>query len=185
MLNKNKVLINSFKKTVPVILFQRLDSDCIIIVSVRNAKFLFNIFKNHIGFRYNLLTCISGLDLMGCAYRYSVVYELLSILYNVRIRIKLFIDEIALVDSITQIYINANWWEREVWDMYGIYFNGHPDLRRILTDYGFEGFPMRKDFPLSGFVEVRYDDIKKRVVVEPIELSQEFRYFTLETPWNS
>jgi NADH:ubiquinone oxidoreductase subunit C len=111
------------------------------------------------------------------------VYDLLSLTYNSRIRVKVFVNEITSVDSIVKIFKNANWWEREVWDLYGIYFNEHPDLRRILTDYGFEGYPMRKDFPLSGYVELRYDQSKKRIVLEPIELTQEFRSFTYDMPW--
>ena len=87
------------------------------------------------------------------------------------------------MDSTVDIFYNANWWEREIWDLYGIYFNKHPDLRRILTDYGFEGYPMRKDFPLSGYVELRYSQNKKRIIVEPLELTQDFRYFNFETPW--
>jgi NADH:ubiquinone oxidoreductase subunit C len=87
------------------------------------------------------------------------------------------------VDSIVRIYKNSNWWEREIWDLYGVYFNDHPDLRRILTDYGFEGYPMRKDFPLSGYVELRYDEGKKRIVLESLELMQEFRSFSYDLPW--
>jgi NADH:ubiquinone oxidoreductase subunit C len=112
-----------------------------------------------------------------------VVYDLLSLTYNSRLRVKVFINEITAVPSACDIYINSNWWEREIWDMYGIYFENHPDLRRILTDYGFEGHPMRKDFPLYGYLEVRYDEGKKRVVLEPLELSQAFRQFNFETPW--
>jgi NADH dehydrogenase (ubiquinone) Fe-S protein 3 len=93
-------------------------------------------------------------DLLGKSYRFAVVYELLSLVFNSRIRVKLFIDEITSVFSASFLYMNANWWEREIWDLYGIYFENHPDLRRILTDYGFEGHPMRKDFPLSGHLEV-------------------------------
>ena len=102
---------------------------------------------------------------------------------NSRLRLKIFVNEIDSVNSCIEIFKSANWWEREIWDMYGIYFQNHPDLRRILTDYGFEGYPMRKDFPISGYVEVRYDQTKRRVVLEPLELSQEFRAFNFETPW--
>ena len=108
---------------------------------------------------------------------------MLSICYNKRLRLKIFLDETTFIFSVTSIFVNANWWEREIWDFYGIYFENHPDLRRILTDYGFEGYPMRKDFPLYGYLEVRYDDTKKRVVLEPVELSQEFRTFNFESPW--
>jgi len=111
------------------------------------------------------------------------VYDLLSLTYNSRLRVKVLVNEITFVPSCVSIFINANWWEREVWDLYGIYFENHPDLRRILTDYGFEGHPMRRDFPLSGYVELRYSESKKRVIVEPVELTQEFRSFTFETPW--
>jgi NADH dehydrogenase (ubiquinone) Fe-S protein 3 len=129
------------------------------------------------------LSCISGVDILNNKYRFSIVYDLLSTVFNSRIRVKIHVNEVTSVDSVVSIYRNANWWEREVWDMYGLYFQNHPDLRRILTDYGFEGYPLRKDFPLSGYVEVRYDQTKKRIVVEPIELTQEFRSFNYETPW--
>ena len=107
----------------------------------------------------------------------QVVYHLMSVQHNARIRVKTYTDELTPVDSACEVYKGANWFEREAWDMYGIFFNGHPDLRRILTDYGFEGHPFRKDFPLSGYVEVRYDDGAKRVVCEPLEMAQEFRQF--------
>jgi NADH:ubiquinone oxidoreductase subunit C len=111
------------------------------------------------------------------------VYDLLSITFNSRIRVKVLVNETTPVPSTVDLFVNADWWEREVWDMYGVYFDKHPDLRRILTDYGFEGHPLRKDFPLSGYVEFRYDESKKRVVGEPVELAQEFRTFTYEMPW--
>jgi NADH dehydrogenase (ubiquinone) Fe-S protein 3 len=111
------------------------------------------------------------------------VYLLLSLRYNQRIRIKTYTDELTPVDSVTPLFQGANWYEREVWDMYGVFFADHPDLRRILTDYGFVGHPFRKDFPLTGYVEVRYDDEVKRVVCEPLELTQEFRKFDLPSPW--
>lgn len=107
----------------------------------------------------------------------------LCIQYNSRIRVQTSVDEITPICSTVNIFPSAGWWEREVWDMFGVYFSDHPDLRRILTDYGFEGHPLRKDFPLSGYVEVRYDDSEKRVVSEPIEMTQEFRYFDFASPW--
>lgn len=127
-------------------------------------------------------------DLCGVDYperdeRFEVVYNLLSLKHNFRVRVKITTDEKTPVDSVTGIYSAANWFEREAWDMYGIRFNDHPDLRRILTDYGFEGHPLRKDFPLTGFVEMRYDETQKRVVYEPVKLTQEYRNFDFVSPW--
>jgi len=167
----------------PTIAIQQIRNENIIICNSKNILLLLKILKQHINYQYKILTAISGVDLLGRSYRFSVVYELLSLTFNSRIRVKLFVDEITSVLSVVSLYINANWWEREIWDLYGIYFENHPDLRRILTDYGFEGHPMRKDFPLSGHVEVRYDESKKRVITETVELAQEFRSFSLETPW--
>jgi NADH-quinone oxidoreductase subunit C len=128
------------------------------------------------------------MDVCGADYperdeRFDVVYNLLSLKHNFRVRVKVTTDETTPVDSVTSIYPGANWFEREVWDMYGIFFNDHPDLRRILTDYGFEGHPLRKDFPLTGFVEMRYDETQKRVVYEPVKLAQEYRNFDFVSPW--
>ena len=119
----------------------------------------------------------------GGAERFDVVYNLLSLSHNQRIRIKVATDENAPVPSMTQLFNSAGWFEREVWDMFGIFFSDHPDLRRMLTDYGFEGHPLRKDFPLTGYVEVRYDDEQKRVVYEPVKLTQDFRSFDFMSPW--
>jgi NADH-quinone oxidoreductase subunit C len=131
---------------------------------------------------------ISIIDVCGADYpsrvkRFDVVYHLLSPKQNLRIRIKVQADEETLVPSLTSVYPGADWFERETYDLYGVLFSGHPDLRRILTDYGFEGHPLRKDFPLTGFVEVRYDDEAKRVIYEPVELKQEFRNFDFLSPW--
>ena len=126
---------------------------------------------------------ICGVDYPGQAERFEVVYHLLSPKKNQRIRVKLRTDEESPIASATVVYPGADWFEREAYDMYGILFTGHPDLRRILTDYGFDGHPLRKDFPLTGYVEVRYDDEAKRVVYEPVELRQEFRDFDYESPW--
>ncbi len=131
---------------------------------------------------------ISIIDIAGADYpsrekRFDVVYHMLSPKKNMRIRVKVMADEDTMVPSITGVYPGADWFEREAYDLYGILFSGHPDLRRLLTDYGFEGHPLRKDFPLTGFVEVRYDDEVKRVVYEPVELKQEFRNFDFLSPW--
>jgi NADH-quinone oxidoreductase subunit C len=126
---------------------------------------------------------IAGADWPGRARRFDVVYHLLSPRQNARVRIRVQTDEENAVPSACGVFMGADWFEREAYDMYGILFSGHPDLRRILTDYGFDGHPLRKDFPLTGFVEVRYDDEAKRVVYEPVELKQEFRNFDFLSPW--
>ena len=126
---------------------------------------------------------VCGVDYPSREKRFDVVYHLLSPRQNVRIRVRVMTDEETPVPSITSVYPGADWFEREAYDLYGIIFTGHPDLRRLLTDYGFEGHPMRKDFPLTGFVEVRYDDEQKRVVYEPVRLAQEFRDFDFLSPW--
>ncbi len=126
---------------------------------------------------------ICGVDYPARRRRFDVVYHLMSPRQNQRIRIKVQTDEETPVPSVTGVYPGADWFEREAYDLYGILFSGHPDLRRILTDYGFEGHPLRKDFPLTGFVEVRYDNEAKRVIYEPVELKQEFRNFDFLSPW--
>ncbi|MER8696858.1 NADH-quinone oxidoreductase subunit C [Mesorhizobium opportunistum] len=126
---------------------------------------------------------VCGADYPSRAKRFDVVYHLLSPRQNVRIRVKVQADEETMVPSITGVFPGADWFERETYDLYGVLFSGHPDLRRLLTDYGFEGHPLRKDFPLTGFVEVRYDDEAKRVIYEPVELKQEFRNFDFLSPW--
>ena len=133
--------------------------------------------------RFVNFTDLCGVDYPERAERFDVVYHFLSPTQNVRIRVKTRTDEDTPVASITDIYPGAEWFEREAYDMYGILFSGHPDLRRILTDYGFEGHPLRKDFPLTGFVEVRYDEERKQVVYEPVKLAQEFRNFDYLSPW--
>jgi NADH-quinone oxidoreductase subunit C len=132
---------------------------------------------------FQVLVDVCGVDYPERAERFDVVYNLLSIKHNERIRVKVTADEESPVPSATGIFSAAGWFEREAWDLYGIYFSDHPDLRRILTDYGFEGHPLRKDFPLTGYVEVRYDETQKRVVYEPVKLKQEFRSFDFMSPW--
>jgi NADH-quinone oxidoreductase subunit C len=126
---------------------------------------------------------VCGVDWPSRERRFDVVYHLLSPRQNLRVRVKVACDEDTVVPSVTDIWPGAGWFEREAYDLYGILFSGHPDLRRILTDYGFEGHPLRKDFPLTGFVEVRYDEELKRVVNEPVRLAQEFRSFDFLSPW--
>jgi NADH-quinone oxidoreductase subunit C len=133
--------------------------------------------------QFRVLVDLCGVDYPDRPQRFEVVYNLLSLRQNQRIRIKVRTDEDTPVPSVTRVFSCANWYERETWDLYGIMFSDHPDLRRILTDYGFDGHPLRKDFPLSGFVQVRYDDEQKRVVNEPVKLLQEFRRFDFMSPW--
>ncbi|HEY8129489.1 MAG TPA: NADH-quinone oxidoreductase subunit C [Hyphomicrobium sp.] len=132
---------------------------------------------------FEVLIDICGVDYPERAERFDIVYHLLSPRLNQRLRVKIATDETTPVASVNDVFPAANWYEREAYDLYGIRFTGHPDLRRILTDYGFQGHPLRKDFPLTGYVEVRYDDEKKRVVYEPVKLTQEFRDFDFESPW--
>ena len=133
--------------------------------------------------KFGLLMDLCGVDYPERPQRFDVVYNLLSLNHNQRVRVKVRTDEETPVPSVTSVYSAAGWFEREAWDMYGIFFSDHPDLRRLLTDYGFEGHPLRKDFPLTGYVEVRYDDERKRVVYEPVSLTQEFRDFDFMSPW--
>ena len=135
------------------------------------------------GCRFGALMDVCGVDWPERAQRFDVVYNLLSMRHNRRIRIKLSTDENTPVDSAVDLFPAAGWFEREAWDMYGIFFANHPDLRRLLTDYGFEGHPLRKDFPLTGHVEVRYDAEQQRVVYEPVKLVQDFRSFDFLSPW--
>jgi NADH-quinone oxidoreductase subunit C len=133
--------------------------------------------------RFATLVDVTAIDYPGDAQRFCVVYHFLSMHRNQRIRLKTRVREEEIVPSITGIHPSANWFEREVFDMFGILFSGHPDLRRILTDYGFRGHPLRKDFPTTGYVEVRYDEVQKRVVYEPVNLTQEYRQFDFMSPW--
>lgn len=132
---------------------------------------------------FKVLVDVTAADYPDREERFEVVYNLLSLSHNQRIRVKVPADEQSPVPSMVSMFNSAGWFEREVWDMYGVLFTDHPDLRRMLTDYGFEGHPLRKDFPLTGYVEVRYDDEQKRVVYEPVKLTQDFRSFDFMSPW--
>ena len=154
-------------------------------VTVRRDDILevLKVLRDDANCQFKQLVDVCGVDYPEKETRFAVVYNLLSLTHNLRIRIMIWTDEDTPVPSACELFSSANWWEREVWDLYGIYFSGHPDLRRILTDYGFEGHPLRKDFPLTGYVEMRYDDEQKRVVYEPVKLTQEFRTFDFLSPW--
>ncbi len=167
----------------------------IIVKNVESLTGLMNYLKNNSSMLYKQVTDITAVDWVegisksgervqsNNLARFQLVYNLLSVRYNKRLQVNLFIDELTPVPSITPIFRGANWLEREVWDMFGIYFQGHPDLRRILTDYGFDGHPLRKEFPLTGYLELRYDESSKRVVSDPVEVAQEFRTFDFVSPW--
>jgi NADH-quinone oxidoreductase subunit C len=146
---------------------------------VRVLKFL----RDNTGCQCQQLIDVCGADYPNRPLRFDVVYHLLSLTHNQRVRVKIQTDEDTPVPSVNEVYGSASWFERECWDLYGVMFTGHPDLRRILTDYGFQGFPLRKDFPLTGYVEVRYSEEQKRVVYEPVSLMQEFRNFDFMSPW--
>ena len=139
--------------------------------------------KNDEVCEFRQITDIAGVDFPDRQKRFDVIYHFLSFKHNSRLRIKIIIGEDESIPSITSIFPAANWFEREAFDMYGIQFKDHPDLRRILTDYGFEGYPLRKDFPLSGNVEIRYDEIDKKIIHEPVNLQQDFRSFDIQSPW--
>lgn len=140
--------------------------------------------RDHTSAQFKSVIDITAVDFPSRTNRFEVVYNMLSVRYNSRIRVKTYASETSAVPSVTSIFEGANWYERETYDLYGVFFEGHPDLRRILTDYGFEGHPLRKDFPVTGYTEVRYDEEKKRVVYEPLELTQAFRNFSAgSTVW--
>lgn len=142
-------------------------------------------FKNNINSQFKLLMDICGIDYMEkYKNRFEISYNLLSIKYWTRAHIKIHVNEFTPVNSVIKVFKSANWYEREIWDLFGIFFKNHNDLRRILTDYGFEGFPLRKDFPQTGYIELRYNNDFKHLVYEPIELSQDFRNFDFLSPWN-
>ncbi|MFK7869004.1 MAG: NADH-quinone oxidoreductase subunit C [Roseobacter sp.] len=152
-------------------------------VAPSNIVGLVEFLKTDATCKFSSLVDITGVDYPGRAKRFDVVYHFLSMYQNHRIRLRVSIREDQMVSSIVSVHPSANWFEREVFDMFGILFSGHPDLRRILTDYGFRGYPLRKDFPTTGYTEVRYDEVLKRVVYEPVSLVQEYRQFDFMSPW--
>ena len=175
-----KITSNEFSKNVE---FYENSKYLGFICDVENLNELIIFQKNHEKLLFKQLIDITAIDYPSRELRFDLIYILLSFKLNCRILIKCHIGENDNVESITSIYKSANWLERECFDLFGIKFNNHPDLRRIMTDYNFEGYPLRKDFPLTGHTEVRYDDLEKKVIYEPVKLSQEFRNFDSESPW--
>lgn len=154
-----------------------------LVAEARRIPEVLTTLRDNANYRFIQLIDLCGADYPERARRFDVVYHLLSLKLNARVRVKIMTDEDTPVPSVTSVFSNADWYEREAFDLFGIFFDGHPDLRRLLTDYGFHGHPLRKDFPMTGYVEVRYDEALKRVVYEPVKLPQEFRQFDFLSPW--
>ena len=160
-----------------------INNELVITTKVNNIYNLLEDLKKKENLNFEMLLDITAVDYPKRAKRFEIVYILLSLKNHLRLRVKTFINESEIVPSISKLYKCARWYEREVWDMYGISFKGNDDLRRLLTDYGFEGHPLRKDFPLTGFVELRYDETKKKVVYSKVKLTQDYRNFDFLSPW--
>jgi len=172
-------------KILPIIRFELYNKESSFLIQTNLLNEILTIIKNHFKYQFKVLTCISCIDYPENLYRFQVVYELLSIKYNYRLRLKVLVDELTPVNSIEKIFPAATWWECEVWDMFGVFFLNQHNLTRLLTDYGFQGYPLRKDFPLTGFTESRYNSAKNRVVYEKLELAQEYRTFEFLSPWEN
>jgi NADH-quinone oxidoreductase subunit C len=175
----------TIQKILPVLKLNLYQNEISFVLQTHLIKEVLTILKYHFNYQFKMLTCISGVDYPNNVYRFTVVYELLSLKYNSRIRVKILVNELIPVDSIQNVFKGAHWWECEIWDMFGIFFLSKNHLTRLLTDYGFYGYPLRKDFPLSGFLESRYNPVKNRVVYEKIELAQEYRTFDYLSPWEA
>ena len=176
--------IESFSSLNSLIIEKKIyKNDLSILIDHSNIIDVIKILKDEKNFNFNQLIDLCGVDWPEEEFRFQVIYNLLSMSNNSRITIRVFTDKNNKVKSIKKLFSSADWYEREAFDLYGIIFEGHDDLRRLLTDYGFEGHPLRKDFPLTGYVEVKYDSDKERVIYEPVKLKQEFRNFDFESAW--
>ncbi len=181
IISKNlKTVIKSF----PIQKVQLNKDEITFFVNNNYLKELLLFIKLHYLCQYKILTCISGVDYPKKQNRFEIIYEFLSVKFNNRIKIKVYSNQLSYIESCENIYPSAGWYECEIFDMFGVFFINHNNLKRILTDYGFEGYPLRKDFPLSGYVELRYDDQQKKIINEHIELAQEYRTFDFYGPWN-
>jgi NADH dehydrogenase (ubiquinone) Fe-S protein 3 len=181
---QNQNTLRYLSSFLPILASDSQDTSLVISVRPEDLAFTLKTLKIHTNTQYTVLSSISGVDYPERSRRFEVSYDLLSVKFNSRIRVKTFVDEITPLESAVSVYPCATWWEREVWDMFGVFFDKNSEIKRILTDYGFEGHPLRKDFPLSGYVESRYDDSLKRVVCEPLENAQEFRSFDFSSGWS-
>ena len=181
-------MLLTYKNTIkisPIVRLELYDKESNILISTNLLNEILIIFKNHFKYQFKVLTCISGIDYPENFFRFQIVYELLSLKFNSRLRLKILVDELIPVNSVEKIFSGASWWECEIWDMFGVFFLNQNNLTRLLTDYGFQGYPLRKDFPLSGFTESRYNITKGRVVYENVELAQEYRTFEFLSPWEN
>ncbi len=186
--NLEKKNINFLKKlytNFPIIFVFLLNKDLVVKISNQDLKNFLFFLKHHTECLFSQLMDVSMVDYVEKKNRFEVFYNLLSLKYNMRLVVSSNITELTTLESVTQIYPSAGWYEREAWDMFGVFFTNNSDFRRILTDYGFKGHPLRKDFPLTGYVEVRYDDFTKRIVYEKVSLAQQYRIFTLESSWEN
>ena len=187
-LNLEQKSINFLKKlynNFPVIFVYLVNKDLVVKISHKDLKNFLFFLKHHTETLFSQLIDLSMVDHVEKKYRFEVFYNLLSLKYNIRLVVSSNLTELTTLESVSQIYPAAQWYEREAWDMFGIFFVNNSDFRRMLTDYGFKGHPLRKDFPLTGYVEVRYDDFTKRIVYEKVSLAQQYRIFTLESSWEN
>lgn len=176
---------NAIGKILPIVRFELYRTESGFLIQTNLIVEILTILKNHFNYQFKILTCISGIDYPENLYRFKLVYEILSIKFNTRLRLKILVDDLTPINSIEKVFSAAPWWECEIWDMFGVFFLDQDNLTRLLTDYGFQGYPLRKDFPLSGFTESRYNVIKSRVTYENLELAQEYRTFEFISPWEN
>lgn len=176
--------IKNLKTILPCILSYNYDKNTLnLVVNPKDLFFVLTVLNLHSTLQYKLLTSITGVDYPDRKKRFEIIYELLSVRFNSRVRVKTLVNEVMPIKSVHTLFPAATWWEREIWDLFGVFFDSNHEIKRILTDYGFDGHPLRKDFPLSGYVESRYNDKIKRIVSEPLEHAQHFRFFDFSSGW--
>lgn len=180
-----KIKINTLFSILPFHTYENKVDGCVGIVHFNQLKPTLKVLRDFSLTQYKILSSISVVDYPSRKLRFEVVYELLSVRFNHRFRLKTYVDEKIHLESVESVYKCANWWEREAYDIFGVFFAGHSDLRRLLSDYGFDGHPLRKDFPLSGYLDLRYDDLSKKVVYDNLTLDQAYRQFTYKTYANN